>query len=216
MSLGEKVNNLLKKAKQHIFVPESKEKMKGYLLDNHLNSYFEGASDHQKERYMNLLEDNIDRSFEKYRKSIDSTVSRWGTKIGIGIGLSEVLDIAIEAPTLHTVVGTYGLIAAKTAFELPKVYDYLKKTKDINGVYGMAKYGLRKMMGMYIPFVGPAIEGGALKSMLKKRILYEAKKGFLKDIGEYKSLYSRIMDRVEDVAGAVRDRLAPEPALQRI
>ncbi|MCB9359578.1 hypothetical protein H6503_06630, partial [Candidatus Woesearchaeota archaeon] len=102
----------------------------------------------------------------------------------------------------------------KTALEAPKVYHYMKNAKDLNGVYGLAVYGLRKAFGLAIPIAGPMVEGGSLKDMIATRITYEAKRGFLKEIGAYESLYDRIKSRVEEIAGKIRPAPAYQPNFQ--
>jgi hypothetical protein len=205
MGLAETVNNVFRAAKEHVFIPDTKKSVKQHLREKHLKTYFSGLDEKQNDRYMQLLEQNVDKSFDKYKRNIESTVARFGTGVGVATGLAEIMDVALGMPASYTAGATATIILGKTAVELPQLYTYLKNTKDINGLYGMAMYSLRKMAGLAIPFVGPMVEGGSLKAMFADRILHEAKLGFLKDIGKYESLYARIKNRVLSIAGIAKN-----------
>lgn len=197
-NLLNKINNFYE---SNFFKSDSKERVKDYLMNKKFKHYFDNTTD--KERYKTLLEQNIDKTFDKYKNNLESKITKMGTSLGAGIGGVDVYTSLnkMEFNKADNAAGT--LIAAKTAFELPQVYSYLKNTMDVNALQGLGKYALKKAAGILVPFVGPLVEGGALKDMFLDRVMYESKNGFLKDIGKYESLTDRVKKRVENVAGII-------------
>ncbi|MFT4303939.1 MAG: hypothetical protein ACMXYG_05205 [Candidatus Woesearchaeota archaeon] len=215
MDLGDKVKKIWDKARLQFFVPSTKIGIKNHLLDQ-LNSYFEGKDSESQKNYLSILESNVDESFAKYEKSFNSTISQIGTGIG---GTTALWEIATHATRLNASFFpnvALTIMAGKTSLELPHIYHYMKNAKDINGIYGLALYGLKKAFGLAVPIIGPALEGSSLRDMLASRISYEAKKNFLIKIGAYENLYDRIKSHIENVAGKLKNSNLYLPNLQPV
>ncbi|PIN89205.1 hypothetical protein COU57_06375 [Candidatus Pacearchaeota archaeon CG10_big_fil_rev_8_21_14_0_10_32_14] len=149
-------------------------------LRKDLGSYFENLSEKEKQIRVSKLEEYVDSSIQKYDTELHG-IRKVVTKPAMAAAFAnDIYSLVSKAPFSNFSAASYILFGAKTLAEIPAVYRYMKKSGDW---YGSLKWALMKPIDYLIPVIGPAIENGLFERIVKKRVMYEAKNRFLKNVG---------------------------------
>ncbi len=176
--------------------PAIKEDISDYLIRKDLKKYFsENTPEGKKAKLKGDLEKRVENAIDKYQNELKGFARKTATRGSMGLALLNDLSGYLTNVPFANVSGfAYALFALKTAAELPALYRYMKKSHDW---YGATKHIALKPVNYLIPIIGPALEAGSFERMVKKRVISEAKYGFIKEHGEYDSFEDKIKERLK-------------------
>lgn len=125
--------------------------------------------------YITKLEQQVQQTYDKYQKNLEAT----STKINTGL---KGLGLAGDAYFFYDPIGGLGIKAVstvgRTLAELPNMLNYVVKARDPLMGLGWATM----KAASYLPLL--TIIDGGMKGIVRDRIYKEARKEFLKEIGE--------------------------------
>jgi len=176
-----------------------------YLAKYQLSDYFGKDSDgkvvEKRPGDRSLLEEKVNEAAKKYSEGFSGVIRKVAAKGTMGAALAyQVYGLFSNAAIQSIGNATYGLFVLKTLAEAPYLAKYLKKSHDW---YGAIYHNLLKPVRAAIPFIGPAFEAGAFERMVRKRIMYEARNEFLKEVKSYVPLEDRIKESLKKPIGSV-------------
>jgi len=198
----------------------TKQNITDYLMghDRKLKKYFSGdIPDEEKEKLRGNLEKRVDNLLDKYIDELRGFARKATTRGAMGLAIVNDLSGYISNVPFANVSGfAYTLFAIKTAAEIPAMYRYFKKSHDW---YGALAHYIMKPIKYLIPVIGPAWEAGSFEKMVRKRVLKEAKYGFIKENGDYQTFEDKIKEKLktpikevsERPVKRLRERKEPEP-----
>ena len=185
--------------------PAIKEDVSDYLIRKDLKKYFsDDIPEGEKEKLRGDLEKRLENTIEKYQDELKGFARKTATRGSMGIALINDLSGYLTNVPFANVSGfAYALFALKTAAELPALYRYMKKSHDW---YGATKHIALKPVNYLIPIIGPALEAGSFERMIKKKVISEAKYGFIKEHGDYVSFEEKIKEKLKTPIKEVLDK----------
>jgi len=160
----------------------------------------EDIKDHLEKNteYGKLLEKHVQDAFTKYESNLNALSTKANTALS-------ALGTAGDAYFFYDPIGGLGIKAistiGKTVVELPNLVSYVGKSGDY---LSLGTFAMMKAVS-YLPLATLADRG--MKHIVKKRILKEAKRNFLKEIGvekesylaKLKKVYTNVKDRASNV-----------------
>ena len=185
--------------------PAIKEDVSDYLIRKDLKKYFsDDIPEGEKEKLRGDLEKRLENTIEKYQDELKGFARKTATRGSMGIALINDLSGYLTNVPFANVSGfAYALFALKTAAELHALYRYMKKSHDW---YGATKHIALKPVNYLIPIIGPALEAGSFERMIKKKVISEAKYGFIKEHGDYVSFEEKIKEKLKTPIKEVLDK----------
>ncbi|MFH0978779.1 MAG: hypothetical protein V1837_05760 [Candidatus Woesearchaeota archaeon] len=201
------------KVREYISGPEKLDNMVQYGVDHYLTDenrrlLFDNKSETQRQQLMGSLKLKMQEKRLEYQDSLDKLSLKVAGKGGLAVLASDVY---------HTLRGTpfeifwpfkYGIASIKGLLELPAMYQYVKKSWDL---YSAVEWLGYKAVSMFIPVIGPALDYNSAQRIIRKGIVSEGVKEWLKEQKLYEEkepLLERVKKHVKDVVNS------PEPALQ--
>lgn len=185
-------------SKTRVSLSNNRDRALDYLMKYELKDYFSGEDG---ERNKDILRDKLEDSFNKYQSELSGMLRKTASKGTMWTDVANQIYGYVSKTPISYVTGlSTALFAGKTLTEIPAIYRYLKKSKDF---YGIGKYLGLKTLRWLTPVVGPALESGAFERMIRRRVVEETKKEFLKDIGRYNSSEDYFNKKMKQPIGKV-------------
>lgn len=195
-----------------------------YLAEKHLPSL---STEKQKELYPQLVK-KVEDSIVYSKGFLEKATEKLSYTNLVAI-VRDVYGLARGIPAIYSTYIRAVFTGGKTLLETPGVVSHLYKTGKAKGaeslfgklLYGtyynaldLAFYGGTKLLGIAIPVVGPAIEAGAFKRLIERRVTRSVDSWLQKLKGIYKSpqekaiaLSNKIYDRIKQVAGPIKEQI---------
>lgn len=176
MGLETKVQDTIQGTRDYLSgaTPSIQEYMKSKRLARHL----EGVSPEERKNRESALESYVSQAVAKYDKELNGMLRKTTTRGSMSLAfLNDIYSLVSNTPFKYTSAVSYALFGVKTLAEVPALYRYMKKSKDW---YGALQWAAMKPINYLLPFIGPALEAGSFERIVKRRVIYEAEKNFLK------------------------------------
>jgi hypothetical protein len=185
-------------AKIKVSFSKDKDDFMDYLVKYNLKDYFiENMPQEERKRLRRSLEDKLESKLGKYSGEMDGIIDKTASNLPMALVIAnDIYTYISNNPIANATDFAYSMFLFKTALEAPVIYRYLKKTKDWYGRLDVLKHLALKPVRYVLPVIGPALEAGALRRMVRRRVLKEVTSDFIKEHGDYQTFEEKFKEKL--------------------